>query len=83
MPSQDAWGLALQFLPAYLADLSAPFDKYGRTHSCWDKQPDPQRQEGRDVLAMVLAQKPHSPEANHAHSEASKFLLRRALATSQ
>ena len=83
MPSQDAWGQALQFLTPFLADVSAKFDKHGRTRNSWDWQPDPQRQEGRDVLAMVLAQKPHSPEAYRAHSEASKFLLRRALATSQ
>ena len=85
-PSQDAWGLALQILPAHLADLSAKFDEYGQTrrfgdHRDW--QPDRQRQEGRDVLALVLAKKPGTPEAYRAHSEASKFLLRRALAASQ
>jgi hypothetical protein len=37
-------------------------------------QPNRRRQEGRDLLALVLAQKPHSPEAYHAHSEA-KLLL--------
>ena len=86
MPSQDAWGLALQFLPAYLANPNTKFDEYGQTcrwGDCRDWQPDRQRQEGRDVLALVLAQKPHSPEACRAHNEATKFLLRRALSTSQ
>ena len=74
MPSQDAWGLALQFLPAYLANPSA------KLH---ERHPDLYLREGRDLLALVLARKPHSPEAYHAHSEATKLLLRRALYSSQ
>ena len=68
MPSQDAWGLALQFLPAY---LTSP------TKTPWP--PGQRRREARDLLAVVLTQKPHSPEAHHAHSEAKLLLLRRAL----
>ena len=74
MPSQDAWGQVLQFLPAYLVDPSAELNEW---------RPDPYRREGRDLLALVLTQKPHSPEAYHAHSEATKLLLRRALVSSQ
>ena len=70
MPSQDAWGLALQFLPAYLVDPSAKLDERHLTPY-------------RDLLALVLTQKPHSPDAYRAHSEATKLLLRRALSSSQ
>ena len=80
MPSQDAWGLALQFLPAYLAGPPTTMIHEGRRfedRGGW--YPNKHRQEGRDLLAMVLAQKPHSPEAYHAHSEAKLLLLRRAV----
>ena len=85
MPSQDAWGLALQFLPAYLTDSSTEpgAEWYSMYRDLRGWRPNRRRQEGRDLLAVILAQKPHSPEAYHAHSEASKFLLRRALAASQ
>ena len=85
MPSQDAWGLALQFLPAYLAGPSTSAILEGRLqfedHGGW--YPNKHRQEGRDLLAMVLAQTPHSPVAYHAHSEAKLLLLRRALSSAQ
>ena len=85
MPSQDAWGLALQFLPAYLTDSSTEpgAEWYSMYRDLRGWRPNQRRQEGRDLLAVVLAQKPHSPEAYHAHSEAKLLLLRRALSTSQ
>ena len=85
MPSQDAWGLALQFLPAYLTDSSAEpgTEWYSMYRDLRGWRPNRRRQEGRDLLALVLAQKPHSPEAYHAHSEAKLLLLRRALSCSQ
>ena len=85
MPSQDAWGLATQFLPAYLAGPSTSMILEGRfqfeDHGGW--YPNKHRQEGRDLLAMVLARTPHSPEAYHAHSEAKLLLLRRALSSAK
>ena len=85
MPQKDVWGLALQFLPAY---LTRPLTKYEYVSSCsyWDGRdwkPDQYRQEGRDLLALILANKPITPEAYHAHSEAKLLLLRRALSFSQ
>ena len=82
MPSQDAWGLALQFLPANLAGGSTTNEEQ-MLRGGGDWQPDRQRQEGRDLLAMVLARRPGTPEARYAHDEAKLLLLRRALAASQ
>ena len=85
MPSQDAWGQVLQFLPAYLAGPSTRMILEGsfqfEDHGGWC--PNRHRREGRDLLAMVLAQKPHSPEAYRAHSEAKLLLLRRGLSSAQ
>ena len=85
MPSQDGWGLALQFVPAFLSGGSTKFDDAQTWYKrdCSDWQPDTQRQEGRDLLATVLAQKPGTPEAYRAHSEVKLLLLRRALAAAQ
>ena len=85
MSSQDAWGLALQSLPAYLANPSTIMILEERfqfeDHGGW--YPNRRRREGRDLLAMILARKPHSPEAYRAHSEVKLLLLRRALLSAQ
>ena len=59
----------LQLAPAYLVDYT---DKW--------REKD---QEGRDMVALFLAQKPHSPEGYRGHSEIRFFLYQQALKASQ
>ena len=84
-PKDQAWSILLRELPQYLARPTErrPGDigTFGY-HRVWI---DSRAQmhwldtQARDLVALVLAQKPHAPDACKSHSKAEKLLLRMAL----
>ena len=88
----QAWSILLRELPQYLARPTErqPHDKNMNCYfRVWWQTADPLSQiyslepQARDLMAMVLVQKPHAPDAIASHKDAKILLLRMALITAR
>ena len=87
-PRDKAWSILLRELPQYLArptERQPHESDMGEYCRLWCRTVNPRSdfyfvaEQARDLVALVLAQKPHTPEASIRHSDAKILLLRMAL----